>query len=93
VACDEKPGPARRLCHLAVSCGFGLCVVSTASAAFTQEFLGRLPPYPYLSVPVVTGTLGGVAMVVGCTGLVGLKRRSDPRPGQRAARGDRGRFW
>ena len=39
-----------------------------------------LPPYPLLSVPVVLGTLGGLAIVAGCTGLVLLKRRRDQRP-------------
>jgi citrate/tricarballylate utilization protein len=73
---DDVPSPARRRFHLAVSYGFGLCLLSTVSAAFMQEVLGVLPPYPYLSVPVVSGTAGGMAMVIGCVGLVVLKRRS-----------------
>jgi citrate/tricarballylate utilization protein len=82
--CDypgESPSPARRRFHLGVSYGFGLCLVSTGSAAVMQEVLGRLPPYPYLSVPVVTGTVGGIGMLVGCAGLIVLKRRSDPALG------------
>jgi citrate/tricarballylate utilization protein len=82
--CDypgDAPSPARRRYHLFVSYGFGLCLISTMSAAFEQDLLGLLPPYPYLSVPVLTGTAGGVAMVVGCAGLLALKRRSDPALG------------
>jgi citrate/tricarballylate utilization protein len=66
--------------HAAVFYGFLACVVSTVSAAIMQDFLGLEPPYPYLSVPVISGTLGGVAMVLGCTGLTRLKLRSDPAP-------------
>lgn len=94
--CDypELPSPLRRRFHLAVSYGFGLCMVSTTTAAGMQKFLGLLPPYPYLSVPVVTGTVGGVGMVVGCVGLMVLKRRSDPELGtQSMRRADYGFLW
>jgi citrate/tricarballylate utilization protein len=79
---DADPSPARRRLHAAVFYGFLGCTLSTVSAAIMQDFLGSDPPYPYLSVPVVSGTLGGIAMVVGCTGLMVLKRRSDPVPAE-----------
>ena len=80
--CDEpEPGRWRRRLHLAVSYGFLLCLLSTASAAVMQEFLGLMPPYDPLTVPVVTGTLGGAGIAVGCAGLLLLKRRSDPEQG------------
>ncbi len=78
---EQDPSPVRRRLHAAVFYGFLACVVSTVSAAIMQDFLGLEPPYPYLSVPVLSGTLGGVAMVVGCTGLTRLKLRSDPAAG------------
>ena len=45
-----------------------------------QEVLGILPPYPYVSVPVVLGTVGGVMMIAGGIGMLLLKRRADPEP-------------
>ncbi|MEO3780473.1 tricarballylate utilization 4Fe-4S protein TcuB [Micromonospora sp. B11E3] len=95
--CDypaDVPSPQRRRLHLAVTYGFGLCLVSTTSAAFMQEFLHLMPPYPYLSVPVITGTVGGFGMVVGCAGLMLLKRRSAPEPGTPSMRrADYGLLW
>jgi citrate/tricarballylate utilization protein len=73
---EQDPSPVRRRLHAAVFYGFLACVVSTVSAAIMQDFLGMAPPYPYVSVPVIAGTAGGVAMVIGCTGMMWLKRRS-----------------
>jgi citrate/tricarballylate utilization protein len=73
---DEEPTPARRRFHSMTFYGFLLCFASTVAAAFEQEFLGLMPPYPLLSVPVVLGVIGGIGMIVGCAGLVLLKRRS-----------------
>src|SRR5690606_30439856 len=39
-----------------------------------HNFLGQESPYPYLSVPVATGTIGGVMIVIGGFGLLKLKR-------------------
>jgi citrate/tricarballylate utilization protein len=82
--CDypaDAPSPARRRYHLILSCGFALCVASTVSAAVEQDLLGIAPPYPYLSAPVLTGTLGGIGMLAGGAGLLILKARSDPARG------------
>lgn len=75
---DGEPSAARRRLHHLVMYGFLLTFVSTTSAAFIENLLGQEPPYPYLSVPVVTGTVGGVLAAIGCGGLLALKRRSDP---------------
>jgi citrate/tricarballylate utilization protein len=78
--CDypgPAPGAARRRFHLAMVYGFGLCVLSTVAAAVEQDVLGLLPPYPYLSVPVLCGTAGGFGMLAGGAGLLVLKARSD----------------
>ncbi|MGW1712817.1 tricarballylate utilization 4Fe-4S protein TcuB [Streptomyces sp. NPDC002156] len=61
--------PGRRGFHLVLMYGFGLCVVSTTAASYLQNVLGEHPPYPYLSVPVISGSVGGIAMIVGGTGL------------------------
>ena len=39
-----------------------------------------MPPFAPLSAPVLFGLVGGVLLVVGCTGLLFAKRRSDPIP-------------
>jgi citrate/tricarballylate utilization protein len=76
----EIPSPARRRLHAAVFYGFAACTAATVSAAFMQDILGIAPPYPLLSVPVITGTAGGLGMIAGCTGLVILKRDDGPAP-------------
>ena len=43
-----------------------------------ENFFGLHPPYDFLSVPVLTGTVGGAIAVPGCIGLLALKRRSGP---------------
>jgi citrate/tricarballylate utilization protein len=89
--CDypgDAPSPARRRFHLLLGYGFALCVAATVSAAVEQDLLGISPPYPYLSVPVATGILGGAGMIVGGARLLVLKARSDTArstPGMRAA--------
>ena len=73
---DERPSNLRRRLHIAVASGFIAAFASTAAAAFYQEVLGMLPPYPPLSVPVVLGAAGGVAMTIGCGCLLYLKLRT-----------------
>jgi citrate/tricarballylate utilization protein len=73
---DEKPSPSRRNLHALVAYGFGLCLVSTIAAGIMEDILGIDPPYPWLSVPVLSGTVGGIGLVVGCVGLLGLKART-----------------
>ena len=74
----ERPASARRLAHQFVMVGFTLTIISTLSAAVEQYAVGTLPPYPYLSAPVISGTFGGLLQVVGCIELIRLKRLSDP---------------
>jgi citrate/tricarballylate utilization protein len=74
---ENEPSTTRRGAHQAVMYGFLLTFVSTVSAAFMENILGLHPPYPYFSVPVVTGSVGGVLASVGCVVLIWLKRRAD----------------
>jgi citrate/tricarballylate utilization protein len=60
--------------------GFLSALAATIAAFILQDFFNELPPYPILSVPVVLGSVGGVAMIVGATGLLYLKARSDRAP-------------
>jgi citrate/tricarballylate utilization protein len=77
---DERPTHHRLVFHQAVFYGFILTFISTTLAAVAQEILGILPPYPFLSPVVVTGTVGGALQVVGCTGLLVLKLRASVMP-------------
>lgn len=81
--CNEREGQSargRRHAHHALFYGFLLCIASTVSAAFQHHFLGQPAPYPLFSVPVVLGSVGGIAMLVGIAGLARSKRRADPAP-------------
>ena len=73
----DDPSPWRRELHHLVAGGFLLCVASTAAAAVSQDFLGRPPPYPVLSAPVLLGVLGGAGLVAGCGGLLLIRSRFD----------------
>jgi citrate/tricarballylate utilization protein len=76
---DER-SQARRLHHQLVFFGFLLDLAATTLAAIYQDFLGIMPPFALLSLPVILGTLGGIAMIVGSIGLLYLKWRSDRVP-------------
>ena len=72
----ETPSSSRRILHGLVLGGFLAAFLSTTIAAIEQDLLHLDPPYPLLSAPVILGTAGGVAMVIGCAGLLWLKRSS-----------------
>jgi citrate/tricarballylate utilization protein len=74
---NERHSQARRWFHHFTFYGFLLCFASTTVAAI-YHFSGRIAPYPYLSAPVVLGTLGGIGLLIGPAGLYALKRRRDP---------------
>jgi citrate/tricarballylate utilization protein len=67
------PNARRRRLHGLVAYGFGLCLVSTVAAGVLQDILGIEPPYAWDSVPVITGTVGGIGLLVGSAGLLLLK--------------------
>jgi len=71
-----RPSSMRRTLHHAAAYGFGLCFAATAVAAFEQDVLSVLPPYPLFSIPVVLGTIGGICIIVGTAGLLGLKLKA-----------------
>lgn len=71
IACDG--GTARRWFHHALVLGLLLCVAATAIATLYHHVLGWQAPYPLFSLPVVLGSVGGVAMMVGSGGLMAIK--------------------
>jgi citrate/tricarballylate utilization protein len=81
---DEAFSQRRRYAHHAMFYGFLLCFASTCAAAFYEHVLGRVSPYPLLSLPVLLGTLGGVGMLLGTAGLLWVKIESDPAPAAKA---------
>ena len=78
---DDRFSTIRRTFHHAIFYGFLACLAST-TIAFVYDHGFHLPaPYPLLSLPVVFGTLGGVLILIGTSGMVYLKMKMDPIPG------------
>ena len=69
---------ARHWFHHFTFYGFLLCFASTTSAAIDHYLLALDAPYPFLSVPVIFGTLGGIGLLIGPAGLYFVKLRRDP---------------
>jgi citrate/tricarballylate utilization protein len=80
---SEVPSPARRWFHHFTFYGFMLCFAATTVAAFYHHAFGWHAPYPFLSLPVVLGSVGGVGLLVGPAGLAWLKLLRDAQPGER----------
>lgn len=76
----KRTSNSRLVLHMLVFYGFVSAFAATIAAAILQDVLDQLPPYPILSVPVILGTLGGIAMIIGASGLLYLKWRSDRQP-------------
>jgi len=77
---DDHFSMARRWLHHFVFYGFMLCCASTTVAAIYEHFFHWGAPYPFLSWPVILGTSGGVALLIGTGGLLCLKFRMDSIP-------------
>lgn len=74
---ENHASSERRILHYLVSYGFLLCFVATIGAAVEQDIFAINPPLAYLSLPVISGTLGGIGLVLGSLGLLRLKRTQD----------------
>ena len=70
----------RRFHHQFTMYGFMLCFASTSVATIYDHFLNLQAPYAYLSIPVLLGTIGGILLSIGSTGLLIIKWKSDPKP-------------
>lgn len=77
---DEAFSQTRRYLHHAMAGGFIACFAATSIAAFEAYALALPAPYPWFSAPVVTGTLGGIGLLIGTTGLLALKFTGDAAP-------------
>lgn len=76
----ERFSVARRRFHHSLAYGFAACFAATTLGAFYHHVLARSAPYPLMSLPVLLGTGGGIAMVVGACGLLWLKATEDKAP-------------
>jgi citrate/tricarballylate utilization protein len=75
---DAIRTPWRRLFHHFTFYGFLLCFAATCVATVYHTLLDRVAPYPWLSLPVLLGTAGGVGLVIGPLGLAWTRRRLSP---------------
>lgn len=84
---DDRFSMIRRYFHHAVFYGFLLCLASTTVAFVYDHVLGLQAPYPFWSLPVLLGTIGGIALMVGTAGMLYLKTRMDREPASPLALG------
>jgi len=74
--CGAERGGLRqwqKVFHHLMTGGFMLCFLSTSLGTLTHYVLGVPAPYPWYSATGLTGTLGGLTMLAGTSGLVFLK--------------------
>lgn len=64
---DEKGSYKKMITHSLVLYGFLLDFLATTSAFVEQDFFHVLPPYPILSMPVISGITGGVMLIIGAS--------------------------
>jgi citrate/tricarballylate utilization protein len=77
---DDRFSTIRRTMHHLVFYGFTACLAATTLAAVYDHVFHRSAPYPYVSLPVILGTVGGVLIVIGSGGMLYLKAKMDRRP-------------
>jgi len=80
---SERFSMRRRYLHHAMFYGFMLCLAATTTAFIYHTFLGWPAPYPFISLPVLLGTVGGILLLVGTVGLFAMKFVDDPMPAVR----------
>ena len=74
---QAKPSFARRNFHHLTFYGFLLCLAATAVGTIYHYVFGWRAPYPFYSLPVILGTLGGAGLLAGPAGLLWLRARRD----------------
>ena len=87
--CHESDDGAtlwRRRFHHLTAYGFALCFAATSVATLYHYGLGLIAPYPFLSLPVLLGTVGGIGLMVGPAGLFWLNLKRHPDHGDVSTR-------
>lgn len=88
---DNRFTLQRRYFHHFTFYGFLLCFAATSVATLYHYIFGWQAPYPYLSLPVILGTLGGIGLLIGPAGLFILNMKRHPDHGDASQKGmDRG---
>ncbi|WP_163269446.1 tricarballylate utilization 4Fe-4S protein TcuB [Chelativorans alearense] len=78
---EDRYTDLRRWFHQAVLYGFLACFAATSVATLMHYFLDWQAPYGLFTPPKLLGVPGGIALVIGTSGLVWLKMRADPKLG------------
>ena len=73
----EAPSLLRRWFHHFTMYGFLACFAATSLGTIYHYGLSLPAPYDYFSLPKFFGIIGGIGLIVGCTGLLWLKLRAD----------------
>jgi citrate/tricarballylate utilization protein len=73
-----RTSSARRWLHHLTFYGFLSCFAATCVATLFHYGFGWKAPYPYWSVPVVLGTIGGFGLIAGPIGLLWLRAHGNP---------------
>jgi citrate/tricarballylate utilization protein len=84
---DDSFSLARRYFHHALFYGLLLCFASTCTAGIYEHILGRVSPYPFFSLPVVLGSIGGIGLIAGTAGMIWIKLSGDRTPFAKAMLG------
>lgn len=84
---SERFSMTRRRLHHAMAYGFLLCFAATCVGFVYHSIYDWAAPYAFFSVPVLLGTVGGVALIVGTVGLFAMKLVDDPMPAARTLLG------
>lgn len=79
---DERASNLRRRFHHLTFYGFLLCFAATSTATIYHYLLHYPAPYPFFSLPVMFGFVGGIMLLIGPAGLFWLKRIRDPEPAE-----------
>jgi citrate/tricarballylate utilization protein len=83
---DDRFTLWRRRFHHLTFYGFLLCFAATSVATLYHYLLAYEAPYPWTSLPVLLGIVGGIGLVIGPIGLLWLNLKRDPAHGDVAQR-------
>lgn len=67
---EERGSYLKFSLHTMILYGFLLDLLATVSAFIEQDFVGIMPPYPVLSIPVLSGIAGGLLIIAGVTAFL-----------------------